>query len=273
LRKTDEFTQMFDIKYVVTKVSANNFWQNENRQPYNFLIENCIKGVCNAIVFETSQMLDTNERVLMQKVLRAANFEEGLLQTPSRYSFDIELLSQILMRQNEKFNMMYTKYFYGFEKEGATVSYREGKAIQGHYLNYRYPILESALEQTLQRAINYPLSDAGILLPKPQSEIDAENLAQQELEKKVSAMDSKERRKYENEKRRKERIEADLESERLLKEQVNYQKRLVQSVNPGKGLIMIERLRGYVRLEIGDTEQDYQLIVTNNEVNLKPLKN
>lgn len=63
--------------------------------------------------------------------------------------------------------MMYTKFFYGFEKEGATVSYREGKAISGHYVQYKYPILESALEKTLSTAINYPISDVSILLPKP----------------------------------------------------------------------------------------------------------
>jgi len=54
LRKNEEFTSKFDIKFVVTKVSANNFFSNDNRNLYNFLVENCIKGVCNAIVFETS---------------------------------------------------------------------------------------------------------------------------------------------------------------------------------------------------------------------------
>jgi hypothetical protein len=33
------------------------------------------------------------------------------------------------MRQNDKFNMLYTKYFYGFEKEGASQFYRDGKNI------------------------------------------------------------------------------------------------------------------------------------------------
>lgn len=36
---------------------------------------------------------------------------------------------------------------------------------------------------------------------------------------------------------------------------------------------MIERLRGLVRLESGDTSQDYQLTVTNELVDLKPMKN
>ena len=64
------------------------------------------------------------------------------------------------MRQNEKFNMLYTKYFYGFEKENASSNYREGKSIAGHYFNYRYPIIESALNSTLKKALNIPISDA-----------------------------------------------------------------------------------------------------------------
>lgn len=131
------------------------------------MLENCIKGVCNAIVYETSQMLERSEIVLQQSILRAANFEEGLLPVQTRYSFDIELLSQILMRQNEKFNILYTKYFYGFEKEGATAFYRENRNIMGHYIQYKYPVLEEALESTLVRAINMPLDCAEILLPRP----------------------------------------------------------------------------------------------------------
>jgi len=86
-------------------------------------------------------------------------------------------------------------------------------------------------------------------------------------------MDSKEKRKYDAEKRKKERLAADLESERLLKQQIDIQKKIVASAQPGKGLIMIERLRGLVRIEQGDTEQDYQLTVTNSDVTLRPMKN
>lgn len=167
LRKSDEFTSTFDIKFVVTKVCAQNFFMNENRQIYNYMLENCIKGVCNAVIFETSPLVDREELHLMQRILRAANFEEGVLPVHSRYSFDLELLSQILMRQNEKFNMLYTKYFYGFEKEAATGFFREGKNVQGHYFQYKYPILESELKNTLQKAINQPINDVSFLLPKP----------------------------------------------------------------------------------------------------------
>jgi Tfp pilus assembly pilus retraction ATPase PilT len=45
LRKHEGFTAKFDIKCVLTKVAANNFFINENRNLYQFLIENCMKGV------------------------------------------------------------------------------------------------------------------------------------------------------------------------------------------------------------------------------------
>lgn len=85
-------------------------------------------------------------------------------------------------------------------------------------------------------------------------------------------MTPKERRKYEAEKKKRERIEEDLQSEKLLKEQIEFEKRLVKSALPGSGLIVVERLRGLVRLE-HDTTQDYQLTITNSFTELKPMKN
>ncbi len=49
-------------------------------------------------------------------------------------------------------------------------------------------------------------------------------------------------------------------------------KSLIESAGQSQ-TIVIERLRGLVRLEEGDLEQDYQLTVTYNEVSLKPMKN
>lgn len=129
LRKNEEFSQMFDIKFVITKVSAVNFFTNKNRNHYNFLIENCIKGVSNAVIFETSNTVELNEIAIMQRICKNCNFEDGILPVHGRHSFELESLSQILMRQNDKFNMLYTKYFYGFEREGTTGFYREGKNI------------------------------------------------------------------------------------------------------------------------------------------------
>jgi hypothetical protein len=159
---------------VITKVSAINFFANKNRNHYNFLIENCIKGVSHAVIFETSNTIDLNEIRLMQRILKNCNFEEGVLPVHGRHSFDLEQLSQILMRQNEKFNMLYTKYFYGFEKEGTTAFYREGKGILGHYFNYRYPIVEEIARNLLPKLVNTPVTDAKTLLPKTQEVIDAE---------------------------------------------------------------------------------------------------
>lgn len=45
LRKSEEFCEAFEIKFVVTKVNSKNFYQTRNRNLYSFLIENCMKGV------------------------------------------------------------------------------------------------------------------------------------------------------------------------------------------------------------------------------------
>jgi hypothetical protein len=52
LKKSAEFNAGFDIKHIITKVSARNFYMNKNRNTYQFLIENCMKGVAHAVVFE-----------------------------------------------------------------------------------------------------------------------------------------------------------------------------------------------------------------------------
>ena len=62
--------------------------------------------------------------------------------------------------------MLYTKYFYGFEKEGTTAFYREGKGIQGHYFSYRYPMVEDIARNLLPKLINNPTTDVLSLLPK-----------------------------------------------------------------------------------------------------------
>ncbi len=45
LKKSEEFNEQFDIKHIVTKVHARNFYMNKNRNTFQFLIENCMKGV------------------------------------------------------------------------------------------------------------------------------------------------------------------------------------------------------------------------------------
>lgn len=53
LKKSEEFSRVFDIKYVITKVNGRSFYMNKNRNYFQFLIENCIKGVSNAVIFES----------------------------------------------------------------------------------------------------------------------------------------------------------------------------------------------------------------------------
>ena len=66
----------------------------------------------------------------------------------------------------------------------------------------------------------------------------------------------------------KKKIEADLEPERLLREEMHTVQRKVASND-----LVIERIRGYVLLEGKEQEQDYELICNFNELSIKPLKN
>jgi len=118
----------------------------------------------------------------MQGVLADANFSEGILATTGK-SFDLSQLSQVLMRQNEKLNLLYTKFFYGFEKEGRSNYFFE-KAVHGHYFNYRYPIKESLLGDTIMKVLNEPVVDVDQLGLRPEAEGDREDRIKKEEEEK-----------------------------------------------------------------------------------------
>ena len=62
-------------------------------------------------------------------------------------------------------NILYNKYFYGFEKEGKSAYFQE-KTVSGLYLPYRYPIREDLLDSTLMQALNIPIRDAESLKPR-----------------------------------------------------------------------------------------------------------
>lgn len=49
-------------------------------------------------------------------------------------------------------------------------------------------------------------------------------------------------------------------------------KRLVKSALPQNALV-VERLRGLVKIEEGDESQDYELVVSNDNFVLKPMRN
>ena len=183
LRKSESFTEQFDIKFVVTKVLARNFYQNRHRNTFQFLIENCMKGISSAIVLETASM-PPREIDIMLQTLRQAHFEQGVLPIQGK-AFDLEKLSQILMRQNEKFNMLYTKYFYGFEKEGSSQYYLD-KSVTGHHFNYKYRIKEELLTKTLMQMLCTPINDVSSFLPKPQEVIQKEEEEKEKEQKKKS---------------------------------------------------------------------------------------
>ena len=52
LRKSENFVRRFEIKFVITRVRAHNFYMNEHCNVFQFLIENCMKGIAHAVVFE-----------------------------------------------------------------------------------------------------------------------------------------------------------------------------------------------------------------------------
>jgi len=79
-------------------------------------------------------------------------------------------------------------------------------------------------------------------------------------------MEPLQKRKYDREQRRKLQIEQDLAPERMLQEEMQAVKRLVQCKEP-----IIERIKAYAQVE--NEEQDFQIIVNFNDCQVKPFKN
>jgi len=52
LRKSDTFIRRFEIKFVITKVRAANFYMTPHRNICQFLVENCMKGIAHSVIFE-----------------------------------------------------------------------------------------------------------------------------------------------------------------------------------------------------------------------------
>lgn len=91
----------------------------------------------------------------MTKTLMNANFGRNVILTTGK-TFNIDDLAKVLCYQNEKFSILYNKYFYGFEKEGKS-SYFLANAAQGTYINFRYPLNEEMVPDLLMKTINVPL--------------------------------------------------------------------------------------------------------------------
>jgi hypothetical protein len=176
------------------------------------------------------------------------------------------------MRQNDKLNILYTKYFYGFEKEGKSNYFFE-KAVFGHYFNYKIDFKEAFIGDTIMKALNEPILNVDEMGLRPEAAADAEQRMKleaeekQELDEKLAAMTVRERSRYKAEIKRKDRIAEDLAPELLLKEAMVKTKARVS----GKAVVF-ERIRGLITLE-DDLEQDYEMVINFSEVSLKALKN
>ena len=216
---------MFDIKYVITKVSAKNFYLNKNRNYYQYLVENCMKGVSNAVVFEKNNV-SQGEMDIMYRTLKNANFGRNVILTPGK-TFSLDDLAKVLCYQNEKFSILYNKYFYGFEKEGKSAYFLENAVDSGTYFNYRYPMNEELLPTTIMTAINLPLSELILdkyVRPKYESEVKEADEEKENEQKRVNAMDDLQKRRYDREQRRLKIREEDVKAELLLKEEMELAK-------------------------------------------------
>ena len=162
LRKSESFTRRFEIKFVVTKVRAANFYMTPNNNVFQFLIENCMKGIAHAVVFDKG-FVDQKRVSLMHGILESTN--PGAILPVVGRQFDLEQLSQILMRQNDRLNMLYTKHFYGFEKEGKCDHYLE-KQVTSNIFNFKYPLKLSEVQDKLQPCVAKGLTDVDFLKPK-----------------------------------------------------------------------------------------------------------
>ena len=72
LRKSENFIRQFEIKFVITKVDAGNFFMTPNCNMYQFLIENCMKGIAHAVIFQKG-FIEQKRVALMLRILESAN--------------------------------------------------------------------------------------------------------------------------------------------------------------------------------------------------------
>jgi hypothetical protein len=70
--------------------------------------------------------------LIMQNALENANFPENVLMAQGK-TFSLQDLVTILnMNSNDKLNVLYNKFFYGFEKEGKS-SYHLPNQVSGAF--------------------------------------------------------------------------------------------------------------------------------------------
>lgn len=54
-----DFNSNYKVRAVLTKVHAKNFYQSRDKLIFQFLLENCAEGLCDAVVLERSFVPDS----------------------------------------------------------------------------------------------------------------------------------------------------------------------------------------------------------------------
>jgi len=101
------------------------------------------------------------------------------------------------MRQNDRLNMLYTKHFYGFEREGKSESYLEKQVQPGSVFTFKYPLRMYDVQDKVLPLVATGLRNVDFLMPKTDEQLKEEAKQAEELQRKIDAMTPVERRKYE----------------------------------------------------------------------------
>ena len=83
--------------------------------------------------------------------------------------------------------MLYTKHFYGFEKEGKTEHFLD-KQVNANVINFRYPLKLSELQDKLHPQVCKGLTDVEFLKPKSEEQEKEEAKQAAELAEKIAKM-------------------------------------------------------------------------------------
>lgn len=118
-------------------------------------------------------------------------------------------------------------------------------------------------------ALNHPINSANHLLPKSLRQLEEEAKAKKDEEESLAQMSNLEKKRFYDARKKQEAIKADMETERLLTEEMDFSRRRVNGESNGN--LYFERLNGFITLEGHD--QDYEVTANFNEITLKPLKN
>jgi len=112
------------------------------------------------------------------------------------------------MNSNDKLNVLYNKFFYGFEKEGKS-SYHLPNQVSGAFYSHCFPVAEHMVNY-LQKGIMVPLTDPfKQLVPKSEEEMLKEEEEQDKRKAWLKSLPKEERRKIEKEDKRKAQLEED----------------------------------------------------------------